>query len=640
VTIFGVAALAVIMAVLARHQPLTVLAQDDSSTRKLAPLKTVPVPQPANISRYINDQTAAIALGKALFWDQQAGSDGQACASCHFQAGADSRSKNQLNPGFRAVQSDTTFQLAGGHGPNYQLTLDDFPFHKLAVPDDQNSTVLFDTNDITSSQGVRNFTFTGIDPTSNLDKGKSNPDPVFNVGGLNVRRVEPRNTPSVINAVFNFRNFWDGRARNEFNGATPIGKLDPGAKILHIPSPGQAPELVSLIDGSHPELELNNSSLASQAVGPPLSDLEMSYAGRAFPLVGRKMVPRQALALQLVAPDDSVLGSFSSSPFTGLTKTYGEIIRDAFHSEWWDSSNIIQVNADGSVSILPASRKPLANNQFTMMEFNFSLFWGLAIQAYESTLVADNSRVDQFLEGNVSALTDQEKQGMDIFQGKGRCIRCHSGPETTSASVANIQVQGVTQQIVLSDGSLALIDTGFFNTAVRRCSSATSCDDLGISATIGPLNAPLSEAARTAAPGQKVAVDGAFKVPQLRNVELTAPYFHNGGDATVVQVVEFYDRGGNFASANAANFAPNIQRLHFTDTEDAAVVAFLNALTDERVRYEKAPFDHPSLVVPNGALGTNLTVINDGTGNAREDHLSIPPVGKKGRTTPPKNFLQ
>ncbi len=655
VMIFGLAAVAaVIVSVLVDRQPLTVLAQDDTSTRKLASLKTVPIPQPANIGRYIKDikdQAAAIALGKALFWDQQVGSDGQACASCHFQAGADSRSKNQLNPGFRAVPSDTTFQLAGGRGPNYQLTANDFPFHKLAVPDDQNSTVLFDTNDITSSQGVRHFTFTGINPTSNFDNGTSSLDPVFNVNSVSVRRVEPRNTPSVINAVFNFRNFWDGRARNEFNGVNPFGKLDPGAKVLYVEASGQKPELVSLIDGSRPDLELNNSSLASQAVGPPLSDLEMSYGaggrkfplGRTFPLVGRKMIPRQALALQPVATDDSVLGSYSSWPSTGLTKTYGEMIQDAFKSEWWESSYIIQINKDGSVSILPPlnPEKPLADNQFTMMEFNFSLFWGLAIQAYESTLVAGDSRVDQYLEGNLGALTDQEKRGLDIFQGKGRCIRCHSGPETTSASVSNIQAQGVTQKIVLGDGSLALIDTGFFNTAVRPCSSATSCDDLGIGSTIGPLNSPLSEAQRIAAPGQKVAVDGAFKVPQLRNVELTAPYFHNGGDATVDQVVEFYDRGGNFATANAANFAPNIQPLHLTDAEDEALGAFLNALTDERVRYEQAPFDHPGLVVPNGAIGNNLSVINDGTGNAVEDHLSISPMGKKGRmTTPPKNFLE
>src|SRR5437899_7210848 len=62
----------------------------------LASLKTIAVPVPRNLAAYIKDRTAAIALGKALFWDMAVGSDGQACASCHFHAGADSRSKNQL----------------------------------------------------------------------------------------------------------------------------------------------------------------------------------------------------------------------------------------------------------------------------------------------------------------------------------------------------------------------------------------------------------------------------------------------------------------------------------------------------------------------------------------------------------------
>ena len=62
-----------------------------------------------------------IALGKALFWDMQVGSDGvQACASCHFRAGADPRSKNQVSPGLKHVPvADLTYST--GTGPNYQL---------------------------------------------------------------------------------------------------------------------------------------------------------------------------------------------------------------------------------------------------------------------------------------------------------------------------------------------------------------------------------------------------------------------------------------------------------------------------------------------------------------------------------------
>ncbi len=55
------------------------------------------------------------------------------------------------------------------------------------------------------------------------------------------------------------------------------------------------------------------------------------------------------------------------------------------------------------------------------MEYNFSMFWGLAIQMYESTLVSDNSRFDQFMEGNRAALTSLEQLGLDRFHGKGGC---------------------------------------------------------------------------------------------------------------------------------------------------------------------------------------------------------------------------
>src|SRR5215831_4882876 len=80
-------------------------------------LKTVPVPpvtgtvdgQPVTIDNFIINKPMAIALGKALLWDTAIGSDGQACASCHFSAGADNRVKNQINPGL--PHGDTVFNF-------------------------------------------------------------------------------------------------------------------------------------------------------------------------------------------------------------------------------------------------------------------------------------------------------------------------------------------------------------------------------------------------------------------------------------------------------------------------------------------------------------------------------------------------
>jgi hypothetical protein len=138
------------------------------------------------------------------------------------------------------------------------------------------------------------------------------------------------------------------------------------------------------------------------------------------------------------------------------------------------------------------------------------------------------------------------------------------------------------------------------------------------------------------------AVDGSFKVPTLRNVELTGPYFHNGGQATLDQVVDFYNRGGDGRGTdvantstfgvNATNRAPAILPLNLSPTDHANLVAFLTALTDDRVRWEKAPFDHPSLAVPNGHPFDQNSVLRNGTtAYAMDSILTIPAIGAAGR---------
>src|SRR4028119_2089779 len=272
----------VAVAILAGH---TASAQVGPPPNPLASLKTVPVPEPPNLGQFVKNKPAAIALGKALFWDMQVGSDGiMSCASCHHDAGVDLRPKNQLSPGLLQVNAsgepapDITF--SAGKGPNSVLQPADYPFHKLADPNNRSSQVLRDTNDVAGSQGVFLAKFIDIVPGSPVDRVDVVPDPVFNVQGINVRQVTERNTPPTINAVFNHRQFWDGRAQNEFNGVNPFGSRDPDAYVLKAPTKQSPLQQV--------KISLKNSSLASQAVGPLLSSVEESATGRVIPDIGQK----------------------------------------------------------------------------------------------------------------------------------------------------------------------------------------------------------------------------------------------------------------------------------------------------------------------------------------------------------------
>ncbi len=490
-------------------------------------LKTVPVPQATGTGQYVRDNAALVVLGKALFWDMQLGSDGRtACATCHFHAGADHRSQNQLsNPNF-AFPANAT------------LTSADFPFHALTDPTNNNSRVLHDNSARFGSAGVFPRKFTAI----NLASGDDGYDlaSAFNLNGLNVRQVTARNAPSVFNAIFNARNFWDGRALNTF-----------------------------ALTGS------TNASLASQAVGPPTNAVEMSYDGLTWQLLGQRMLALNPLRLQRVAADDSVLGPFANPDGPGFTSplTYLTLVQSAFAPAYWQ----------------------------TAPEDNFQMIFGLALQAYQTTLVSDDTPFDRFAAGNTAALTAQEQAGLALFRGRAQCAACHAGAEFTLASVANInrRVGG------RNNNNNSIGDTGFFRTGVTPLA-----DDAGLTA-------------------------GAFKTPGLRNIEFTGPYFHNGGQATLEQVVEFYNRGGDFPQGGVNN---DIRRLNLNANERAQLVAFLKALSDDRVRYQRAPFDHPALCVPNGQTDLAQTTDARFSLSADDRMAAIPAVGKSGAKAPLQTF--
>jgi cytochrome c peroxidase len=798
-------------------------------------LKTVPVPPVRDrltgedlVPHFVKDEQAAIALGKALFWDVQVGSDGQACASCHFQAGADNRTKNQLSPGLLGGNGVFDPTATGGGGPNYTLVSGDFPKHQLADPDDRDSAVLFDSDDVVSSQGVFPSSFNDIVPGSATDDcDVLFADAIgFHVAGINVRRVEPRNTPTVINAVFNFRNFWDGRANNIFNGVDPWGRRNKDARVLEVSGDGLTKR----------KLELINSSLASQAVGPPLSGFEMSCAGRIFPKLGKKMLSLHPLALQKVDGADSVLGPMANPGGDGLapTHTYESLIRAAIADRFWDSD--LRVNADLDIVGVGA---PGSTDEYTVMEANFALIWGLAIQMYEAELRSDDAPYDRWRNGSDDALTDEQKAGLSVFLNQGKCINCHNGPEFTAAGVSHLlpeqQEEGLVERmlmgqerfryvvsgsgnigrgrraiqfrgeagsfdlpsldpsqvggefritlhsrvpsasaagsamagelcvydvtsfmlntdgdlttrdaeftasrregttacgtgvtvnvvdgnpfggsegedsvIIVRDGDLeplvagvldggnfkltgaALYDNGFYNIGVRPTQEdlgvgadgefghplsftrqylqillgqdvpdpfqvdpckfeipwhpvadltffpggfdSVACDDDGDGVIDRDAVVPTNNAANQEAIQHiRVAVDGAFKTSGLRNVALTGPYFHDGGQETLEQVITFYNRGADFARENEPDTDPDIRPLGLTPEQRTELVAFLHSLTDERVRCETAPFDHPELPLTNGHQGDHVAAVDaDLDGQADDETLTLPALGADG----------
>jgi len=723
-----------------------------------APLQRVPIPPVPGLvdgaDPIVVDKNAAVALGKALFWDTSIGSDGMACASCHFHAGVDRRVKNQINPGQKSSDpSGQTFSAlpsgAGAGGPNYSLKVGDFPTYQFSNPLSKTSAVVYSTDDSIASAGTFTGNFTGAAKfNSTADDCNRGADPVFHVGSVGTRRVEPRNTPTVINAVFNYRNFWDGRANNIYNGSSPWGDRDPNAGVW---------VKINARTAQKQRLHLINSSLASQAMGPPLSDAEMSCRQRIWPDIGRKLLLRQPLQNQKVHNEDSVLGVYSLSTAgnlkPGLNTTYKNLITQAFSQKYWSFSGLGPFGA-------PSGQPP-----YNQMEANFSMFFGLALQLYQSTLVSDQSPFDLSPRNPVTysptwagmGKTAEEiaslTNGFAQFNGN-HCNLCHAGPAITLAAIATnatlvtstpgatygpvdypraygpdalgptgtnaASAAGITPypNVITRDqvvsGMLKLNDFGFAVTGVNDpvsdpgvggvddfghplsfsaqyvqylldnpagvydpgVNQVRTCDFLyplaynitdaltqiytvpdGIIPDGSKEGAPRNQNCRTAtdffgldayiptaaavslADPNKIgtAIQASFKIPGLRNVELTGPYMHNGSMATLDQVVEFYARRGNVNNGDIGNPFDSISLAGLPAQSRADLVTFLKSLTDDRVRYERAPFDHPEIAVLDAHPGDNASVTAGNPLNsalATDGLLTIPAVGANGSASP------
>ena len=154
-----------------------------------------------------------------------------------------------------------------------------------------------------------------------------------------------------------------------------------------------------------------------------------------------------------------------------------------------------------------------------------------SIASFERTLISGNSNYDKFINGNKVILSEDEKAGMNLFFNKFHCAKCHSGFNFTDLSLQNTGIH---------PGPYAL-DSGRM-----RISHQESDRDL-------------------------------FKVPTLRNVELTGPYMHDGSFESLREVIDHYKSGG-FSHKNKNKL---IKPLAISTIEKSQLIAFLNSLTDK-----------------------------------------------------------
>lgn len=284
----------------------------------------------------------------------------------------------------------------------------------------------------------------------------------------------------------------------------------------------------------------------SQALGPPENDVEMgssrtrvayliydAYRDEYEAIFGAMPALRDA-AGDAVFPSDAMPGTDASDPRV--------VAWNALSAEEQDAITQVYVN------------------------------FGKAISAYERKIVSRNSRFDRFIEdiqsglGDSPALTAPEKQGLKLFIGVGACHECHSGANLADGKYHNI---GVSQEGMhlpeVDNGRRDGIDgvlADEFN-----CASKWSDHPDKSSCAVQSLEARAADL-------------GAFRTPTLRDITRTAPYMHTGRLATLEEVIDFYDKGGD-ETGFVGTRDDNIGRLNLTDAERAQLLLFLKALDGE-----------------------------------------------------------
>jgi cytochrome c peroxidase len=194
-----------------------------------------------------------------------------------------------------------------------------------------------------------------------------------------------------------------------------------------------------------------------------------------------------------------------------------------------------------------------------------------AIASYERTQLAFDSPFDHFIAGDNDAIDDAAKRGWKLFNGRGRCNKCHALDENTP------DVFNFTDNDFHNIG-IGIIRHNVAALAVTAKKLLNSGDKLAVDrAAIGTDLSALGRFLVT-----KTDADiGAFKTPSLRNVLVTAPYFHDGSQVTLWDAMDHYNKG---AGLNNPYLDDDIRPLALSDSDIDDLVAFLASLTGPAYR--------------------------------------------------------
>ena len=194
---------------------------------------------------------------------------------------------------------------------------------------------------------------------------------------------------------------------------------------------------------------------------------------------------------------------------------------------------------------------------------------GKAIAAYERTLVSANAPIDRFIAGDREAISAAAQRGFALFRGRARCSVCHS---------VNQAFPFLSDQNYRNTGVATSSSAGFEALATRATEAVRAVDQTAALRGLSKESAT-SELGRFMVSGSPLDI-GSFRTPSLRNVELTAPYFHNGSAATLKEVVAFYSKGGGDDPRRDWELQP----LGLTEREQEDLIEFLKSLTGDDAR--------------------------------------------------------